>query len=112
MNETGEALRTQFHLEMVNAFQTCIRGLNYHPTIAMHHFEEHGAVETAHWLVNLRNDPSGFTRLWEARRLDLSAEALVLKPEYASLFAVEGRRIAYDVLKEYGYVFPSGFQRP
>lgn len=112
MSDSAEALRIQFHQDMVNAFQTCIRELNYHPTIALHHFEKHGAVETAHWLVNLRNDPYGFTKLWEAGRLDLSAEALILKPEYAPLFSLEDRRIAYDVLKEYKYTFPPGIQRP
>lgn len=106
-------LATQFHQEMVNAYQTCIRELHYHPTLVLQYLGEHGAVETARWLVNLQNEESsGFTKLWEARRLDLSAEAMILKPEYAPLFSVEDRRTAYDILKQYDYVFPPGMQRP
>ncbi|MGE5333437.1 MAG: hypothetical protein ACM3N4_01940, partial [Nitrososphaerota archaeon] len=69
MSDSAEALRAQFFQDMVNTFQTCIRELHYHPTIAMHYMEDHGAVETAHWLVNLRHDPYGFIKLYNAGRL-------------------------------------------
>lgn len=112
MSDDLDALRIRFHQEMVNAYQACIKDLHYHPTLVLQYLEEHTAVETAHWLVNLPNESSGFTKLWEAGRLDLSAEAMVLKPEYAPLFSVEDRRLAYDILKQYGYKLLATIQRP
>ena len=107
---------TQFQLDMINAYQSCIREVHYNPTLVGQHLTEYGAVETARWLVNLPGDTSGntagFTKLWEAHRHDLTAEALILKPQYASLFSVEDRRKAYDALKEYEYAFPPEIKRP
>ena len=45
----------------------------------------------------------GFTTLWELKRLDLSVEAYVLRPEYAPLFTEEERGIARARLRQYGY---------
>ena len=112
MSDPLAAVRAQFHQDMVNAYQTCIKKLHYHPTLVLHYLGEHTAVETARWLVNLPNESSGFTRLWQEDRLDLSAEAMILKPEYAALFSVEDRRTAYDTLKAYDYHFPEGVHRP
>jgi hypothetical protein len=41
--------------------------------------------------------------LWENKRLDLSVEALVIRPEYHSLFSGEERKICIERLKEFGY---------
>lgn len=112
VSDADEALRIQFHQDMVNAYQICIKKLHYHPTLVLHYLGEHTAVETACWLVNLPNDSSGFTRLWQEGRLDLSAEAMILQPEYAALFSVEDRRTAYDTLKAYDFTFPEGVKRP
>lgn len=112
VTDSLEAVRVQFHQDMVNAYQICIKQLHYHPTLVLHYLGEHTAVETACWLVNLPNDSSGFTKLWQEGRLDLSAEAIILKPEYAALFSVEDRRTAYDTLKAYDYKFPEGVHRP
>jgi hypothetical protein len=46
----------------------------------------------------------GFTTLWELKRLDLSVEAFVLRPEYAPLFTEEERAIARARLRQYEYV--------
>jgi len=52
----------------------------------------------------LRKDEvsNGFTTLWDRKRLDLSVEAYVLRPEYAPLFTEEERGIARARLMEYG----------
>ena len=112
VSDADEASRIQFHQDMVNAYQICIKKLRYHPTLVLHYLGEHTAVETACWLVKLPNESSGFTRLWQEGRLDLSAEAMILKPEYAALFSVEDRRTAYDTLKAYDYAFPTVVNRP
>ena len=43
-----------------------------------------GGVETARRLLPQMSD--GFTELWHRKRLDLTVEALVLQPRWASLF--------------------------
>ena len=50
---------------------------------------EHSGVETARTLLWKEDVSDGFTTLWELKRLDLSVEAYVLRPEYAPLFTEE-----------------------
>ncbi len=61
---------------------------------------EHGGVETARRLLPQMSD--GFTELWRRNRLDLTVEALVLQPQWASLFARHELDMARDRLKECG----------
>jgi len=66
---------------------------------------EYGGVETAHLL--LAKDPAdGFTKLWEKGRLDLSVEALVLKPQFAPLFDEATRQRARKRLADFRYKAP------
>lgn len=65
---------------------------------------EHGGVETARRLVNADTPSEGFTRLWMMSRLDLSVEALILKPEWKSLFSDEERERARERLAKYGLI--------
>nr|MBA3533071.1 EVE domain-containing protein [Ardenticatenales bacterium] len=58
---------------------------------------------TARRLLNAGNTSEGFTRLWELGRLDLTVEAIVLKPEFASLFSEEERTRARERLREVRY---------
>ena len=48
----------------------------------------------------------GFTRLWELRRLDLTVEAVVLRPEFASLFTPDERAVARQRLDSVGFAVP------
>ena len=63
---------------------------------------EHGGVETARHLLPQMSD--GFTELWRRNRLDLTVEALVLQPRWASLFSENERGMARNRLKECGWV--------
>ena len=47
---------------------------------------EIGGLETAHVLLKHANMSEGFIALWERHRLDLTVEALALRPEFAVLF--------------------------
>lgn len=62
--------------------------------------DEHGGVETARRLLPQMSD--GFTELYRRNRLDLTVEALVLKPKWHDLFSVEERQMARDRLHECG----------
>lgn len=95
------ALRTRFNALMVDTLHRCKTEIKYNPSNVRMHMAEHDGVDTAIWLVSIPTCSSGFTRLWEEGRLDLSAEALVLRPTYAPLFSIELRQQAWDTLKAY-----------
>ncbi len=63
----------------------------------------HGGLEYAHRLLRREGTTEGFQRLTDEDRLDLTMEALVLKPEYAELFSADERRIAAHRLAQAGY---------
>jgi hypothetical protein len=46
---------------------------------------------------------SGFTTLWERRRLDLTMEALVIRPEWAHLFTERELDEARKRLRDHGW---------
>jgi hypothetical protein len=64
---------------------------------------EHGAVEASRRLIEARNPSDGFTRLWEAQRLDMTVEAHAILPWYAELFSDEVRHAARERLLAYGF---------
>lgn len=68
----------------------------------------HGGPEYAHQLLRKEGTTDGFQRLKEEGRLDLTMEALVLRPEYTTLFTDEERRVAAHRLAEAGYQPPRG----
>lgn len=99
-----QAIKNQFHEAMVNLYKEAAK-IGYRASQFIHMINENGGVETAHLL--LAKDPTeGFTKLWEKKRLDLSVEALVLKPQFASLFDDMERENARRRLAEYGYKAP------
>ena len=64
---------------------------------------EQGGVETARRLVTSPTPSHGFATLWEAGRLDLTAEAIVILPRYASLFDEAVVVRARERLRDYGF---------
>jgi hypothetical protein len=64
---------------------------------------DYGGLQAAHRLLMTDEPSDGFTTLWMCGRLDLSVEAVVLKPEFVPLFTDTEREIARNRLAEYGY---------
>jgi hypothetical protein len=64
----------------------------------------HGGPKYARQLLRAADTSAGFQRLTDEGRLDLTVEALVLRPEYEPLFADEDRKIAARRLEEAGYI--------
>ena len=93
----------QFHEAMVNIYQVAKRDLHYNATRFIQMVAEQGGVGAARQLLHASSVSDGFTTLWLAKRLDLSVEAHVVRPEHAELFTAEERSIAQRRLDEYGY---------
>jgi hypothetical protein len=66
----------------------------------------HGGPEYAHRLLRAEGTTEGFQRLTAEGRLDLTMEALVLRPEFSELFTGDERAIAASRLAKAGYQPP------
>lgn len=75
----------------------------YNPTYFLKMLSEKGGYLTAKELIKSDNLQSGFTKLWEEGRLDLSVEAHVIKLEYSELFTDAERQTCIKRLEDYGY---------
>jgi hypothetical protein len=65
--------------------------------------DEFGAVSMMHRYLKSPIIAQSFTRLWEMGRLNLSLEAIALRPEFKGLFSDEERKVAQDRLDSKGY---------
>lgn len=93
---------TRFH-EVVTASIAECRRLSYTPAIFIRMIGEYGAVEAAARLAGATEATDGFERLWSEGRLDLTCEAMVLRPEFAELFTPAVRSRSRERLGQLGY---------
>ncbi len=113
----GSALELRFHDDMLDIFRlageatrrqrpdgTFARG--YWASYFLRGVRNHGGPDYARQLLRKTGTSDGFERLKEEGRLDLSVEALVLRPEYSLLFNDDERRIAAHRLAEAGHIPP------
>lgn len=96
-------IENKFNEDMKNIYFTAKRDIGYIATLFMQLVSQKGGLLAAKQLIAKEGGTYGFEVLWENRRLDLSVEALVLKPEYESLFSDEERKLSKNRLEEYGY---------
>src|SRR5690242_1825312 len=81
--------------------------LGYKATRWLQMAQEHGAVDAARRLIAYPELTSeGLTAMWQAKRLDLSVEALMLRPEFAPLFTDAERARAREILAAHNYIAP------
>ncbi|MET8909197.1 hypothetical protein [Micromonospora sp. NPDC004551] len=83
------SLEALFHREMVRICQRSRDEAGYHPGLLLRLVTEKGGLATAQQLLRSPLVSDGFTALWERGRVDLTAEALVLRPEFRVLFTEE-----------------------
>lgn len=93
----------RFHQAMVNVYLNAKSEAGYNANRFIQMVSEHGGLETARILIHSQDASDGFRALWEAKRLDLSVEALVLDVEWDGLFDREEREIARSRLTLYNY---------
>ena len=73
----------------MDVIQTCQRDLRWNPTAAIRMIHKHNPVEAARRMVLTAGETDGFAQCWEAGRLELSFEAVILGEEVRSLFDEE-----------------------
>src|SRR4051794_21828562 len=87
---------------LMDATRQCQR-LRYNPTYTLRMIDRLGHVGACKRILGDPEVVEGFTRLWELRRLDLTIEAIVLRPQLASLFTPEELDTARKRLADVGY---------
>jgi hypothetical protein len=80
---------------------TTIRG--YWASYFLRGVRNHGGLDYARRLLRAEGTSDGFQRLTDERRLDLTVEALVLRPEFSSLFTGDERAVAASRLARAGH---------
>lgn len=93
----------QFHKAMVNIYEEAKRKYGYNAIYLLQMIGEYGGVEAAKRLLAKENVSEGFGTLQLYDRLDLTVEAHVVKPEFASLFTPEEIAIAKRRLADVHY---------
>ena len=88
-----------------DATRQCQR-LGYNPTLMIQMIAESAPSTLAGVCSTRARFSEGFTRLWELKRLDLTVEAIALRPEFAPLFTAEQLAMARERLAELGFHVP------
>ncbi len=101
-------LESQFNQDMIEIYHICRNELGYKPNRYLQLVYQKGGLQAAKQLIAKQGGTYGFEILWENKRLDLSVEALVLKPKYSELFTFEEKEICRKLLKEYEYEIEGG----
>ncbi len=105
----GKTMKTakemKFDGAMMDIYRRAKEECDYNATRYLQMLLEHKGLKTAKILINAPHVSDGYTALWERQRLDLTVEALIIRPEWDELFTDEERAIAKERLKEYKYNF-------
>lgn len=96
-------LRKEFHKEMIAIYQNAKRECGYNANRFLQMIASQDGLTVAKGFIHKNKPTDGFTTLWELGRLDLTVEALILKPKYRELFTDEERQVVKDLLREYGF---------
>jgi hypothetical protein len=103
MVESHQQLLARFDDAMMSVYRRALRECGYNASRFLQMLYDHRGLETARLLLHAPGVSEGYVALWERKRLDLTVEALILAPEWHSLFSEAEREIARTRLIEYGY---------
>jgi hypothetical protein len=96
-------LEMQFHEEMLSIYRRALEECAYNATRFLQLVTTQGGLQAAKTLLHATGLSDGFVALWQHGRLDLTMEALVLKPPWSNLFTEEELGIARKRLEDLEY---------
>lgn len=100
-SQDAKELEKQFQQDMISIYTRAKKECGYTANRFLQMVTERGGVAAAKALISKPGGTDGFAVLWERRRLDLSVEAYVLKPEYQMLFTDDERKMCRERLKQF-----------
>jgi hypothetical protein len=92
----------RFEAALLEAYEAWKREADYVARQFKPMVRRHGGVETARRLLRKPGVSTGFARLADSGKLDLTLEYVVLQPDFAPLFTFEERQIARQRLVDHG----------
>jgi hypothetical protein len=102
----------EFTVAMFGIYRRALQEAHYSANYFREMVEERFGYDTAMQLIHDSLPAQGYTALWERGRLDLTVEALVLRPEWRDTFTDDDRMAAYRRLEQYQYQFPNDSWHP
>jgi hypothetical protein len=97
-------LEDEFDTRMQELYHSGKREAKFSAPLFAELLREHGGLEAARRFIHSPDYAAGFTKLWERKRPDLTAEAVILQePKWHPLFTPEEIEICRKRLREYGY---------
>ena len=98
------ALEQQFHEEMLSLYTRTGEAMDYWPSYFLRKVKRVGGYQVAQDLLKpAPKTATGFGKLAEANRLNLSVEFMVLQPKWSTLFSDSERDVARSRLEMAGY---------
>lgn len=102
--ERHDELDLAFDDAMHRIYHRALREARYKATIFLDMLFANRGVETARRLIHSTRVSTGYTALWERKRLDLTVEALIRdNARWHPLFTEEELAICRKRLQDYGY---------
>jgi len=102
----GPDVRAAFERAMKDVYVRAKAEANYTATYFVGMLSTYGGLGTAQRLLASTDISTGFAALYERGRLDLTVEAVVVQPQFASLFSDEEIETAQQRLDQLGYRSP------
>ena len=100
--ETGN-LDLRFHDEMLEIYRRAKSECRYNAARFLQMVSESGGLNAARTLLAASTVSDGFSALWQSGRLDLTVEALVIRPPWNTLFTQYELEVARKRLADLGY---------
>ncbi|MFJ8242532.1 HNH endonuclease [Bacillus tropicus] len=100
MSVEHNQLQKELHKALLKAAKSA-KDIGYNPHVFNQMLATEGGYSVAKKLIHKTS--TGFEKLWELNRLDLSTEAVILQKEFRPLFTEEEQEIAKTRLREFGY---------
>lgn len=97
-------LEAEFNKAMLDLYIRTRNETLYKPTMFYNMLIEDGGLNTVLKLLSTTNPSSGYVKLWELNRLDLTVEAFIWdNPKFQELFSPDDLKAAQKRLSDYGY---------
>ncbi|MEN6622123.1 MAG: hypothetical protein ABFD50_11300 [Smithella sp.] len=98
-------LQVEFTNAMFDLYTRTKLDTNYNPTVFHDMLLKDDGVKTAKTLLHTTEPSSGYTKLWELHRLDLTVEAFIWdNPKFHELFSPEELNVVKKRLTDFEYL--------
>ena len=99
-------MELEFHERMLDLYrQTKAEVASYNPLGFLQMVVDESGLMAAQKLLDAPDISDGFSRLWEAKRLDLSVEAVIIDEGWGHQFTPEQLAVARERLTQARYSF-------